>query len=270
MIKSKTIIGIAITLAGLMISDSFSVRAREVQRTDGYKRPVQLKLDGLIKSHLPNFYPNAKMHGSVFNDLLFTEEFYPIGWSGDGKFAYIVEPADEACGCYYANLVIKDLKTDTVLWNFDYVSTELTKKDNMPKSLAAFWWFNRGLFSKKLREYRIRQTTRFAFQSFPIIYLGDRLTATLSLERDRKRSQPELVSAIGLHMSSHRKGKKIVYENRDLTESEILDVKLLGYLKSSFQPRVALILIEVHRGYEGPPHVARVNLIGSDLVSDFK
>ena len=259
MTNKRIIIAITITLASLMISDSFAGRAQEVQRADGYQRPVQLKLDGLIKSRLPNF-----------NDLLFTEEFYPIGWSGDGKFAYIVEPADEACGCYYANLVIKDLKTDTVLWNFGYVSTEFTKKDNLPKSLTAFWRFNREVFSNKLREYRIKQRTAFAILSFPITYLGDELTATLSLDRDRKRWAPELVSAIGLHMSSHRKGKKIVYENKDLTGSEILDVKLLGYLKSSFEPRVALILVEVHRGYEGPPHVARVSLIGSDLVSDFK
>ena len=59
-------------------------------------------------------------------DLEFLEDkFYPIGWSKDGKFAYFVEPADEACGCYFGTFVIQDLKTDKVLWQHRHVSDEM-------------------------------------------------------------------------------------------------------------------------------------------------
>ena len=63
----------AITLAGFMLTAVSATRAQAIRRAGGYKRPVQLKLDGGLE-----------------------ERFYPIGWSGDGKFAYIMEPADIA------------------------------------------------------------------------------------------------------------------------------------------------------------------------------
>lgn len=247
LIVRTTIKSIAITLVGLVIADFCAVRAQDVQRAAGYKRPVQSR--------------------AISRNL--TEAFYPIGWSREGKFAYIVEPADDVCDCYFANLVIKDLKTDTVLWHFDYQSRAFDEKDNTPKSWPAFWRFNQRLFSKKLSEYRIAQTTGFAFKSFPIIYNGDELTATVSVERDQKGWDPRFVSAIALQMSSKRKGRKIVYQKSDLTDSEVLDVRLLGYLKSPFEHRVALVLLEHQRGFE-MSQVIKVNLIGSDLFSGFK
>jgi hypothetical protein len=250
MVLRKMITSITITLAGFMIANSCAVCAQEAERASGYKRPVKSR--------------------AISGNL--TESFYPIGWSRDGRFAYIVEPADIACDCYFANLVIKDLKTDTVLWDFDYRSTAFYEKDNTPKSLLAFWRYNQRLFSKKLREHKIRQTTGIRLESLPIIFKGDELTATLSVERDLSREgEPPIVSAIRLLMISKRKGSKIVYENRDLTDSDgdVLDVRLLGYLKSPFEERVALVLEEVHRGFEFS-QVVKANLIGSDLFSGFK
>jgi len=248
MVLRKIITPIAIMLVGFIITD-FCARAQDVQRRSFYNKPVELKLVG--SSPLK-------------------ERFYPIGWSKDGKFAYIVEPADEACACYFAKLVIKDLKTDTVLWGFDYESTAFGEKDNMPKSLPAFWRSNYTLFSKKLREHKIRQEKSFALLPFPALYQGDELTARLSLERNGQTWLKEAVSAIRLQVNSKRRGKKIVYEKADVADLMILDVMRLGYLKSRFEPRVAILLLEGHRGYEGPPDVPKINIIGSDLFSGFK
>ena len=248
MVLRKILTSTAITLIGFLIAGSCA-RAQDVQRRAFYSKPVELKLGRLSQ---------------------LGERFYPIGWSRDGKFAYIVEPADEACGCYFAKLVIKDLKTDTVLWDFDYESTAFDEKDNKPKSLPAFWRSNRTLFSKKLREYKISQKEGFALQPFPALYQGDELTARLSLERNGQAWLKEAVSAIRLQVNSKRRGKKTVYEKTNVAGSMILEVMVLGYLRSQFEPRVALVLIEVHRGYEGPPSVAKINIIGSDLFSGFK
>ena len=248
MVLRRIITSIAITLIVFLIAD-FCAYAQDVQRHSFYNKPVELKLGRLSRLE---------------------EGFYPIGWSEDGKFAYIVEPADEACGCYFAKLIIKDLKTDAVLWDFDYESTAFDEKDNKPKSLLAFWRSNHALFSKKLNEHKIRQEKGFALQPFPTLYQGDELTARLSLERNGQTWLEEAVSAIRLQVNSKRRGKKTVYEKTDVADLMILDVRLVGYLKSRFEPRAALVLIEVHRGYEGPPSVAKINIIGSDLISGFK
>src|SRR5262249_9281423 len=97
------------------------------------------------------------------------EKFFPIGWSKDGKFAYYVEPIDEACGCYFGKLVIVDLKTDAVLWQFDYSSEETDEsRTKKPKSLRALWNVNRKLFSSKLTENNIEPQSLMRVLPFPI------------------------------------------------------------------------------------------------------
>jgi len=47
-------------------------------------------------------------------------------------------------------------------------------------------------------------------------------------------------------------------------------VKVLGHLKSPYEPRVAVVLIEAWRGYEGPPHATNVKVVGASLTAGFK
>jgi len=49
-----------------------------------------------------------------------------------------------------------------------------------------------------------------------------------------------------------------------------LDMKVMGYLRSPFEPRIAVILVEVSRGYEGPPHITHINVVGASLDSGFR
>jgi len=84
---------------------------------------------------------------------LIPESFYPIGWSRDGKFAYYYEPVDEACGCYFARLVIQDMRTDKFLYEFEYNQDDLMDADgNMPPEddIQKLWAKNKTLFSRKL------------------------------------------------------------------------------------------------------------------------
>jgi hypothetical protein len=47
-------------------------------------------------------------------------------------------------------------------------------------------------------------------------------------------------------------------------------VGMLGYLRSPVEPRVAIILVEMYRGYEGPPHVGSVKIVGAALDKNFR
>jgi hypothetical protein len=50
----------------------------------------------------------------------------------------------------------------------------------------------------------------------------------------------------------------------------MLDAAVVGALKSPFENRVAVIAIEVMRGWEGPPHTADIRIVGADLFGGFK
>ncbi len=231
-----------------------------------YPQPAEVRLQRLIRGRFASFY------GKRPGEELIIERFYPIGWSKDGKLAYYLEPGDEACGCYYAKLVIKDLKTDKVLWQFDNDSSDLqdTLKKRTPESLSALWRYKRDLFNSKLREYDIKAQGQFALLLFPINYDGDQLTADLKTKETAEDQSYGIISNAVLHLTSKRKGKKTIFEKIYKADEMPLDLKVLGYLKSPFEPRAAVILIDVWRGYEGPPHVTHTTVIGSSLEDGFK
>src|SRR5260221_5318667 len=80
-----------------------------------YSVPKKINLNAVVRRAFPQYFGRGFRYPQ-----LIPEGFFPIGWSRDGKFAYYTEPVDEACGCYYANLVIQDLRTDKVIWEFKY------------------------------------------------------------------------------------------------------------------------------------------------------
>jgi hypothetical protein len=235
-----------------------------------FAQPTKLRLDGLIRRRFPNFY------GKAFpQEQLIIEEFYPVGWSKDGKFAYYAEPGDEACGCYFGQLFILDLKNDRVLWSFDYngLDDQSQEQKNAPKSINDLWGRNRKLFSDKLREHQIVPQGRFALLSFPINYDGDQLRTDLKI-KENKNEETRYYSGVleaQLQLISKRNGKKTVFENTYGTDQDAtpLELKVLGYLKSPFEPRIAVMLTEIHRGYEGPPHTTHIKIVGSSLSSGF-
>ena len=116
-----------------------------------FTRPRAVSFDRVLRRTFPGYYRRHK-----YQQLL-PEGFYPIGWSRDGKFAYYAEPPDEACGCYFAELVIQDLRTDTVLWKFknDPEGRTNSKGEIIDDDMRKLWQRNQKLFSQKLREYRI-------------------------------------------------------------------------------------------------------------------
>ena len=200
------------------------------------------------------------------------ENFYPVGWSKDGKFAYYLEPVDEACGCYFGKLVIVDLKNDAVVWQFDYTSEDDAENSKKPKTLAALWAANRKLFSSKLNENKIEPQRTARVLPFPIIDRTDRVTAKLSVERKPVSKDDRIygdVARVRVELTSRQNGRKTVLDEK-YREAMPLYVGMLGYLKSPLEPRVAIILVEIYRGYEGPPHVGNVMIAGAALDKNFR
>lgn len=227
-----------------------------------FKNPVEVKLRVNRRDY------NRQSIGGSFE----VENFYPVGWSRDGKFAYYIEPVDEACGCYFGKLVIVDLKNDTTVWQFDYTSEDDAENSKKPKTLAALWAANRKLFSAKLNENAIEPQRVAPVVPFPVIYKTDRVTANLSVERKPVSKEDRIygdVARVRVELNSGRNGKKTVLDEK-YPEAMPLYVGMLGYLKSPLEPRVAIILVEIYRGYEGPPHVGNVKIIGATLDKNFR
>jgi hypothetical protein len=236
-----------------------------------YSRPVKLELQRTARRVFRDYY--KEFQGQQF----YVENFYPIGWSKDGNFAFYVEPVDEACGCYFAKLFIHDLKSDKVLWKFEHEgdSIEEEKAAGKPYSLNTLWRANQKLFSGKLREYGIEPRVDLNLLTFPATYAGDRLTADFkAIEKEGLEVDQRIYGGVGklmLQLKSQRGGQKTVLNYSYSGEDGLpLYVGLLGYVKSPFEPRIAVIMIEIYRGYEGPPNIGNVKIVGAHLENGFK
>ncbi len=104
-----------------------------------------------------------------------------------------------------------------------------------------------------------------------ISYKDDSLTAKLDLNI----KEYDVYSADGtldLWMISEQKGKKSIYKKtydpKDFTGFR--GAELAGMVKSPFGAYVAVVMVETYRGYEGPPNITRIRIVGSDLTSRFR
>lgn len=236
-----------------------SYLAQGVQAHRRYGKPTQLKSDRLIRTKFKEFC------GKHAEECLLIERFYPIGWSKDGKFAYLAEPADEACSCYLAKLVIQNLRTDKILWEYNH-------QGEPDETLEDLWKARQELFSEKLEEYEIEAVKGFALSESKIHLGGDLLIPKLQISRDKASDNFGDINKVVLQVYSKQKGKKTVYEKYYGSEkySGLLDAKIFGYLSSPYEPRVGFIMVEVRRGWEGPPNSTRTHVIGSSLVTGFR
>jgi hypothetical protein len=201
--------------------------------------------------------------------------FYPIGWSRDGKFAYDIEPVDEECGCYFAELVIQDLKNDKILFHFKNDPDARVDKEGapLPDDLRKLWKRNQRTFAAKLRQYGIVQTARFSLLPSTFTIAGKRYTAKLIRETEKGGDYDERTKKLTLGLTSSGLGTKALYTESFKSDDDYsapLDAAVGGVFKSPLENRVAIVMIKVQRGWEGPPHVTDFQIAGGDLVSGFR
>ena len=257
---------VSVCLVGaILVIASLPVPAQEGRPGRLFNQPVELRAVRSLRRVFPDYY------GKSFpQEELITENFFPVGWSKDGKFAYYTEPGDEACGCYFGQLIILDAVNDKELWSFKYDGLDHQDKPKY-RAITDLWRKNRKLFSDKLNQYGIIPQGRFNLLMFPINHAGDQLRADLKIEenKDEETRIYSKVKRATLRISSRRGGTKIVHEET-YPEYGPIDVKVLGYVKSPYEERAAIILLEVQRGYEGPPHTTHVKVVGSSLTTGFR
>ena len=77
---------------------------------------------------------------------------------------------------------------------------------------------------------------------------------------------------VEIKLTSSRQGEKTLYQEiyRGENYKGILAAEIGGVLKSPYENKVAVILVQTQRGWEGPPHITKIKIIGADLSGGFK
>lgn len=198
------------------------------------------------------------------NSQYIVGQLIPLGFSPDGKFAYVVEPPDEACGCYFFELHIQDLKTDKDLY-FKKVVIEgvsMTEWDQV-------WRQYGGQFEKEMALHGIR-VENASVKPLPItVPAGNLRVRILGSWREFESGSDEKV----LNAAYVRIGNEVIGEKRIAarfyTEEAVLGLEAKYYIKSPFEERVAILLIRIDRGWEGPPSTVNWEVVGARLDEGF-
>jgi len=239
---------------------------------NNYAVPRAVTLDAIVRRSFTKYY--VRPYPGAIRQQLYADGFYPIGWSRDGKFAYYIEPVDEACGCYFGELIIQDLWTDKILWHFknDPQSRVDDKGAPIEDDIRKLWRRNQKMFSEKLREHGIVPLARFTMLGRMFTSIGKAYAAKVSAPKGKDDDGSQRVKNITLDLSSPALGTKTLFKESYAAEmfTAPLEAAVAGAFKSPYENRVAVLMIKVQRGYEGPPHTVEVQIAGADLKSGFR
>ena len=240
------------------------VDAEAAAAVPGVEIPRPLVLDDVVRNRFSNL-----LQGPAGAEIL-DAVFYPLGWSEDGKFAYAVEPPDEAVGSYFLNVYIQDLVTDKIIWEDKYQSKP--ESDAGIQSFAEYWQAKQSTVEAQLTKHGIKQVNDSALFAGSISNSGDRLDYVV---KKKLKGQPDfgnlaMVTEYQVEVSSDKLGRKTVHKEQYKKPISVLDVDVIGYLRGEDKKRVALLIAGVRRGWEGPPHTTWFKVVGASLSSGFK
>ena len=193
------------------------------------------------------------------SDEYLQDKLRPIGWSKDGNFAYITEPADEACGCYRMTITIQDMDTNEKLWTWDFESMDYEK------TLEDIWEEKSEMFHSKLNKHNIIPQDNFNIKPREFTYNGDKYKIQLNkvTQKDPYYNIEKVIK--GDISIKGPNGKKHVKTYEESGSPMILGAVIQGHFKSPYEEKIAVIYKRERKGYEGPPHVVTFKIAGTSL-----
>ena len=192
------------------------------------------------------------------------DKFYPIGWSKDGHFAYIVEPADEAAGLYFFEFVIQNMISDKKVWTWK-------PKDEVEEgSVKQMWKDYAMVFAEKLNQYGIIQQKDIKIEPTEFTNGGNKFKITIDNKMETCDFGFDVVKATDVFIKSPELGSKRIYSYTEKEISYTLSKIVAGVIKSPYEDRIAVIVKTEINGYEGPPNVISQFLVGANLKESFK
>jgi len=156
----------------------------------------------------------------------------PVGWSKDGKAAFLIVSKDQRT----MSLLIFDAVDDKVLWKSPLYSLE-------NKSMGTIWGDNAGQFSEKLSSSSIIPDENPQYGS-PFFSSGDDDFKLFSEETSLPGNR--VLSSVSLKIESKLRGFKTLYNyvHDDTSGQSLMDFHVLGYFQSPWEKRVAVLSAE--------------------------
>ncbi|PSR12059.1 MAG: hypothetical protein DA408_07270 [Bacteroidetes bacterium] len=205
------------------------------------------------------------------------DKLYPLGWSEDGRFAYLIERANEAVTNFTLHLIIQNTNTDQLVVEKIFKASDQKgyTEDNDQWTVSSVWKANRSAYQQLLDEHGIHLGNGTQF--YPLPYQVGETTYRFSSANEKVMndySGKEVVSKHRLVAQAAGQGQgqrqKNILTHTFGKYDLALATRALGVFKSPYENRVAVVDAWEKRGYEGPPNVLKLLVVGCILEDGFK
>ncbi len=201
------------------------------------------------------------------------QQITPLGWSPDGKFAYFLEEANEAVQNTTIHFVIQDLATDEIVEQQTFKASEQAgyseETDNY--TVLTVWKQQEASYREMLERHNVKLG-----QGTTLLLLGDlaeSIPFTFSSRDKMRKNELFAIKEVDQHWlvaANEKGGEKRIAQQYMGKYDLVLKTKPLGGFVSPFEERVAVLEGLEKRGYEGPPNVLRLQIVGCDLSKGFE
>lgn len=169
-------------------------------------------------------------------------EFYPIGWSRKGHFAYFYDHLNVFACEREARAVIVDLNKNKEMYSNSFCWASRSANSN---SFSLDWIINKPfhLFKKQMKKYKIIPHKKIKQFSFPIKKKKREWLLELEENKEINKKNNKDLKNIKVYLRSSEK-KRFIYENRGEPSPGQLELKSANsiYLMSPYKPYITVPL----------------------------
>ena len=186
------------------------------------------------------------------------DRIFPLGWSADGKFAWICKQSNEAADECNWLLTIQDMAK-----NKDVATEKFEMPDKPENGIARLWAAHGKAIAALLAKHAVKRTSP-AMDHFPLV-LGRHRSFVL---------QPILETVAGTHEDLQFGGVKSFQVFRSSGDKKAwffqrkydgylfpFNVAIAGCFVSPDEAHAAIVITGCWRGYEGAPHPRKIEAL---------
>ena len=206
-------------------------------------------------------------HRSLHPHALLHAQLLPVGFSPDGKLAVLHLPPDEAIGCFLWSFQIINLVDDKIV-----ASTHWEHDDCAEITDLTTLWATRHGDLKRLMDAHSITPAPLSLRTFPLQHDSRPVDAWLRAQPPRVSPEEETFD-VPVSVMIGQIGREKSVGSVSISAAYALPLtwghEVVGYLKSPYEDRLAVIVRGEQRGWEGPPNIEVVHIFGASLSSGF-
>ena len=222
-----------------------------------YPKPLNLEANA--------FSVFSSYNSSFGNNSFIYNTFYPLGYN-NGKLAYAIEYDTDPADMVRIEIFIQDLVTDKIVWHHKFQTEENIENINF----KSFWKKNYKIIKNRLSQNGVYFDNWASLLTEELHYGKDYLKLTSKVNKKYNKDWgAKFITDSTLYLTSQTKGRKII-NRKKYQNSHLLEREILGFLNiEKGNRRIAVVVANLTRGWEGPPHVISYEIVGANLEVGF-